>query len=88
MPMVLLIWSAGMFAVSMVTFAWFGVDETAIEASQESGVGGTDQDRGKDSFRFGLPTAWVATGSLSFLSALVLVSFLYFWRVSIPRSGT
>ena len=85
--MVLLIWSAAMFAVSMVTFAWFGVDETAIEASQDSGVGGANQDQGKDSFRFGLPTAWMATGSLSFLSALVLASFLYFWRVSTPRSG-
>lgn len=81
--MVLLIWSTVMFAVSMVTFAWFGVDETAIEASQGSGPEGATQ--GESAFHFGLPTAWIATGCLSFLTALVLTSFLYFWRVRIPR---
>ncbi|KAH8117650.1 hypothetical protein DFH11DRAFT_1037984 [Phellopilus nigrolimitatus] len=79
LPMVLLIWSALMFAVSMVTFSWLGVDETAIEAN--GGEGGSLNDA-----KFGLPTAWAVTGCMSFLTTLVLLSFLYFWRVRAASS--
>ena len=74
-----------MFAVSMVTFAWFGVDEVAIEASGDNSSGGESR------FKFGPGTAWFATGTLAFLTALVLVSFLYFWQVrvrSLPYTVT
>lgn len=75
--MVLLIWSTLLFAVSMVTFAWFGVDETAIEA----GRSGNDAGERVEKFGFGRATAWITIGCLSLLTMLVLISFLYFWRV-------
>ncbi|EJD06145.1 uncharacterized protein FOMMEDRAFT_139393 [Fomitiporia mediterranea MF3/22] len=78
LPMVLLIWSTLLFAASMVTFAWLGVNETALEAS--------NGDESLADVKFGLPTAWIATGCLSFLVALVLFSLLFFWRVWRPSS--
>lgn len=78
LPMVLLIWSTLMFAVSMVTFAWRGVDTTFINNSS-----GSDD---PNEFAFGLPTAWVSTGVLSFLTVVVLSSFIYFWRVWKPSN--
>ncbi|KAI5119536.1 hypothetical protein M0805_002558 [Coniferiporia weirii] len=80
LPMVLLIWSTLMFAASMVTFAWFGVDETAVEAGDGGGGDALKNNR------FGQPTAWIATACLSFLGSMVLLSFVYFWRVWKPSS--
>lgn len=81
--MVLLIWSTLMFAVSMVTFAWFGVDEIAIEAAGDGrgGGGGGEIDVGQSKFGFGQTTAWITLGCLCFLTTLVLISFVFFWRV-------
>lgn len=75
LPMVLLIWSTLLFAASMVTYAWLGVNETALEAGGE--------DNSIADSMFDRTTAWVATGCFSFLMALVVLSFIYFWRVSV-----
>ena len=72
-----------MFAVSMVTFAWFGIDEIAIEAAGDGGGGIGDIDVGQSRFGFGQATAWITLGGLCFLTTLVLISFVFFWRVRV-----
>lgn len=81
--MVLLIWSTLMFAASMVTFAWFGVDTTFIDAGNGDS-GGSDSGGLTDdsSFKFSKVTAGIATGFFGFLTIMVLNSVVYFWRVS------
>lgn len=76
--MVLLIWSTLLFAASMMTFAWLGVDGTILDAAPD------DTDKIELS-RLHPSTAWATTGCLSFLTTLVLLSFLYFWRVCALR---
>jgi len=81
LPMVLLIWSTLIFAASMVTFAWFGVDTTFIDGGNgDNGGSGSGGSSGDSSFKFSKVTAGFATGFFGFLTIMVLNSVVYFWR--------
>ncbi len=83
LPMVLLIWSTLIFAASMVTFAWFGVDTTFIDGGNgDNGGSCSGGSSGDSSFKFSKVTAGFATGFFGFLTIMVLNSVVYFWRVS------
>jgi hypothetical protein len=77
LPLVLLIWATIAFAVSIVTFAWRGVDTAVLDASR----GDDAHMPNLSSFLFGMPTAWVATGLLVALVATAVGSFWLCWQV-------
>ena len=74
--MVLLIWSTLLFAASVVTYSWFGLNEDLLTAQ------GSDGPTTLKDARFNNVVGWVASGALILLVCVVLLSFFYFWRVS------
>lgn len=84
LPMVLLLWATLLFAASMVTFAWLGVDTTF---TNEAGTNGTGGGGGGNPgfinfipFRFGKTTAWGTLAAFCVLTVLVTHSVVYFYR--------
>ncbi|KLO16291.1 hypothetical protein SCHPADRAFT_919983 [Schizopora paradoxa] len=96
LPMVLLLWATLLFAASMVTFAWLGVDTTfrnenfgnAVTNNGTSNGGGGGGGGGGNSggflnfipFRFGETTAWVTLAAFCVLTVVVTHSVLYFYK--------
>ncbi|KAF8507709.1 hypothetical protein JB92DRAFT_2793292, partial [Gautieria morchelliformis] len=76
LPLVLLIWSTITFAASIVTFAWRGLDATAMSAASS-----VPQGPNLNTFLFGMPTAVVTTSMFLALLLAVLSSFIFFWQV-------
>ena len=75
--MVLLIWSTLTFAAAVVTYSWFGINENVLNANA-----GGDSNTPLADARFRGALGWVASGTLIWLVIVVMVSLLYFWRVS------